>query len=158
MIPSHIRFARSLVTLAVLAGLVACAEDSRAQKPSTATVYLNGHPITAEIAETREQQVRGLSGRAALGPDEGMLFIYAEEGNHTFWMRDMLISIDMIWIRNFRIVHIESFVPVPAPGTPVNQLPTYSATEPSNFVLEIAAGRSAELGIAAGGRVRFDFN
>ncbi len=158
MNPSNVRFARGLVTLAVLAGLMACAEDSRAQKPATATVYLNGHPIAAEIAETREQQSRGLSGRAALGPDEGMLFIYAEEGNHRFWMRDMLISIDMIWIRNLRIVHIESFVPVPAPGTPVNQLPTYSASEPSNFVLEIAAGRSAELSIAVGGRVRFDFN
>ncbi len=158
MNPSNVRFARGLVTLAVLAGLMACAEDSRAQKPATATVYLNGHPIAAEIAETREQQVRGLSGRAALGPDEGMLFIYAEEGNHTFWMRDMLISIDMIWIRNFRIVHIEASVPVPAPGTPVNRLPTYDAPEPSNFVLEIPAGRSAELGVAVGGRVRFDFN
>lgn len=142
--------AAAMVTLAPAAPLFA-------QEAATARVMIHGQAITVQIADTPDLQVRGLGGRARLGPDEGMLFVYPDEGERVFWMRDMLISIDMIWLRNHRVVHIESSVPRPPPGASARDLPTYRAPEPANFVLEIAAGRASELGLKPGDRVEFKF-
>ena len=69
----------------------------------------------------------------------------------------MLIPIDMIWFDNSRVVHIEHRVPPPAPGTRLETLPTYTSELPANAVLEIAAGRAAEIGLRVGDYARFDF-
>ncbi len=123
-----------------------------------AQVVMGGETFIAEIADTPALQASGLSGRSHLGEKEGMLFLYADRGRHTFWMKDMLIAIDMIWLDNTRIVHIEHRVPPPAPGTPDSELPTFTSSAPANSVLEIAAGRAAQLGVLEGDTVRFVFN
>jgi uncharacterized membrane protein (UPF0127 family) len=130
----------------------------RAQNAAKAQVIIHGHVITVEIADTLDRQVRGLSGRPRLRPDEGMLFVYADEGDRVFWMRDMLIPLDIIWLRNRRVVHIEPSVPAPPPGAAPRDLPTYRSAEPANFVLELAAGRTRELGLKPGDRVEFRFD
>jgi hypothetical protein len=72
-------------------------------------------------------------------------------------MRDMFIAIDMIWLNNNRVVHIEPNVPPPKQGIAVRDLPTYKAQQPANLVLELAAGRSAELGLKVGDRIQLKF-
>ncbi len=146
--------------LAILVLALTCMGTSAALagKPTTARVIFEGHVIRVVIADTPELQVKGLGGRKSLAPDEGMIFPYNEPGDHAFWMRGMFIPIDIIWLRNYRVVHVEHDVPPPAPGTPDRDLPTYRSPAPGNLVLEIAAGRAAELGIAAGSRVAIEFN
>jgi len=125
---------------------------------SHARVTLAGETFAVDVADTPELQSRGLGGRKRLGPNEGMLFVYAGKARRGFWMKAMVISIDIIWLDNDRIIHIEHRVPPPRPGTPLGALPTYAAPGPANGVLEIAAGRAAELGLRVGDRARFDFN
>lgn len=62
------------------------------------TVLLNGQRYNVTIAKTPAQVQRGLGGSTLLQPNEGMLFVFDTENQQCFWMKDMLFSIDMIWI------------------------------------------------------------
>ena len=147
-----------LLTLWLSAWLVAHAAGQSLRPVSRARVVLGGQTFVVDVVDTPALQSRGLGGRARLGPGEGMLFVYPDKGRRTFWMRGMLIAIDIIWLDNNRIIHIEHRVPPPAPGTPPGQLPTYVSPEPANGVLEIATGRAAALGIRVGHYVRMVFD
>ncbi len=125
---------------------------------SQARVKLGETVFLADIADTPSTQSRGLGGRARLEPHDAMLFLYKQKTIHTFWMKGMLIPIDILWLDNRRIVYIAHRVPPPAPGTPDSQLPTYASAVPANAVLEIAAGRAAQLGLRVGDSARFDFS
>jgi len=120
-------------------------------------VVIAGERFIVELADTPPLQARGLGGRAHLGANRGMLFVYAQRERHTFWMKDMLIPIDIIWLDNTRVVHIEHRVPPPAPGTPDWRLPTYRPPRPANLVLELPAGRAAALGLRVGSEVELIF-
>ncbi len=78
-----------------------------------------------------------------------MLFVFAENGRHVFWMKDTLIPLDMIWLDYAkRIVHIEENVP-PCTADPC---PLYSPPPEvqSWYVFEINAGQSRAWGINVG--------
>jgi uncharacterized protein len=107
------------------------------------------HRFTVEVARTPEEQARGLMERQSLGPDKGMIFPYQPPQPVAFWMKNTLIPLDMIFIApGGRIARIE------ANAVPLSQEPVGSG-DPVEAVLEIAGGRSAELGIAAGDRVEW---
>ena len=145
--------------LAAMVLAVVCAPIALAAPGMTqARVVLAGQEFVVDLAETPEQQSLGLGGRQRLAPGEGMLFLYADKARRTFWMKGMVISIDILWLDNNRIVHIEHRVPPPRPGTPDRMLPTYAASAPANGVLEIAEGRAAQLGLRVGNFARLIFN
>jgi len=73
-----------------------------------ARVCFDKQCFKVEIAETQEQLTKGLMNRQSLDPDKGMLFIFEIEHEHSFWMKDTLIPLDIIWINtNMQVVHIE---------------------------------------------------
>lgn len=92
---------------------------------------------------------RGLSGQSEV-PMQGMLFILPERTIPNFWMKDMLFSLDLIWIDGTTIVDITPNVPAPEKQTPLNELAKYSPTKPVTLVLEIPAGNSNLLGLEVG--------
>lgn len=98
-----------------------------------------------EIADDDEERRLGLSGREKLDDGRGMLFVYEESGVKSFWMKDMLIPIDIIWINSEgEVVHIEEGVsPDTYPETFVNDLP-------AQYVLEIPAGDTSKYAIGVG--------
>lgn len=105
------------------------------------------HVFTVEIARTANQQELGLMNRRSLAPDAGMLFPFDPPRPASFWMRDTLIPLDMIFIRpNGTIARIAANT-VPMSETPV------AVPEPMTAVLEIAGGRAAQLDISEGDRV-----
>ncbi|MCZ7625774.1 MAG: DUF192 domain-containing protein [Candidatus Methylomirabilis sp.] len=59
--------------------------------------------ITVEVARTRREQAKGLAGRSSLPKGEGMLFPFDAAEHRTFWMKGMLIPLDIVWIREGRL-------------------------------------------------------
>jgi len=75
--------------------------------------------------------------REKILPEQGMLFIFEEEGFYSFWMKNTLISLDILWLdEEKRIVHIEHAVP-PCQKDPC---PSYTPRFPALYVLELASG------------------
>jgi uncharacterized protein len=94
--------------------------------------------ITAEVADNDDTKAMGLSWRESLGENEGMLFIYEQAENPSFWMYGMNFPLDFIWIRNGKVV--ELFENAPAPQN-FNQEPfTLSPETEVTHVLEVNAG------------------
>ena len=105
------------------------------------------HRFVVEVARTVDEQAMGLMNRSSLDPDRGMIFPFEPPREASFWMKNTLIPLDMIFVRaDGSIANIE------ANTVPLSLQPVYSAG-PVAAVLEIAGGRSAELGIKAGDKV-----
>jgi len=97
----------------------------------------DGETIFADLAKTEEERTRGLMFRKTLNDDQGMLFVFEEEGLYSFWMKNMNFSIDILWLdRQKRIIHLECDVP-PCEKEPC---PSYATALPAKYVLELKAG------------------
>ena len=142
---------RSFLILVVAAlALAACGDD---QQRSTAerVVQVGEATVLADIAGDAESRQRGLSGRESLDEREGMLFLLAND-SPSFWMKGMRFAIDIVWIRDGRVVDVTADVPPPRGSNA--SLPTYSPDRPANRALEVSAGWAAEHGITRGDVVR----
>lgn len=118
---------------------------------TTPTIQLNGRTIHVTLADTPEERGMGLSGRTGLAEDEGMFFVFDTDGKYSFWMKDMLFSIDIIWIAaDGTIVDIATNV---SPDTyPASYAPKTSA----RYVLEMRAGWSQQYDVQPGDGVVMD--
>ncbi|WP_373492223.1 DUF192 domain-containing protein [Parasphingorhabdus sp.] len=105
------------------------------------------HAFIVEVAKTGAEQAQGLMFRTRMAPDKGMIFPFPEDRVASFWMKNTVIPLDIIFIR--RDGTIES---IAANTIPYSLAPVRS-NEPVATVLEIAAGRAKELGIEPGDRV-----
>ncbi|MBN1223431.1 MAG: DUF192 domain-containing protein [Candidatus Aminicenantes bacterium] len=116
-------------------------------------VFLPGGKIvTAELAVSDSERAMGLMFRETVNSDQGMLFIFEEEGKHSFWMKNMVVSIDILWLNSAKqIVHIEERVP-PCKRDPC---PSYTPGVPAMYVLELKAGSVAECGIKLSDKMNF---
>ena len=106
-----------------------------------------------KVAKTESNRLKGLQFRQNLGEREGMLFIFSERAQHSFWMKDTYIPLDIIWLDDARhIVHIEHNV---SPCYSL-QCPVYAPRLKSLYVLEINAGEAAKYGLKLGAKMYFD--
>ena len=117
--------------------------------PITATAEMAGKTIQLEVAQTPEQQAIGLMYRKSLADDRGMLFPFAQERIASFWMKNVSISLDMIFLNGNQIVSIAADVP-PCKAEPC---PIYGPGALVNKVIELRGGRAKELGIKAGDKI-----
>lgn len=121
--------------------------------PSAATITLEvtgrdrSEHFQVELAADPESRARGLMHRTELPRDHGMLFIFDERARVAFWMRNTLISLDMLFIRDDQIVHVHH------EAKPGDETRIWSP-EPVDKVLEINGGLARELGIGPGDRIR----
>lgn len=114
-----------------------------------AAVRIGNREFAAEVADTPLRRAKGLSGRAMLPENEGMLFVFEREGSHGFWMKDMRFPIDIVWIRGDRIVGFAEGV-APQPERSVFNLDIHYPPEPVDKVLEVAAGAVGRCGFRVG--------
>ena len=147
---------RSTLLALVAAGLMACAPleastaDPRGQQlPIEARAIVGDQTILLEVAKTPEQQEIGLMFRTELPSDRGMLFPFGQTRMARFWMKNTLIPLDMVFLREGRVVAIEVNVP-PCRKDPC---PSYGPSLWVDAVLELPAGRSAQLGLKVGDRL-----
>jgi len=100
-----------------------------------------------EVARTGPEQEKGLMFRTALGADEGMIFPMEAPRLASFWMKNTVIPLDILFIGFDRRVINIAVNAIPYDETPL------SSARPAIAVLELRGGRAAELGIAAGDKV-----
>lgn len=119
-----------------------------------ATVTVQTAAIRAEVASTAAARAKGLSGRAALPPGTGMLFVFDAPGRHSFWMKEMRFSLDFVWINGRTVTGLNENVPAPGGGTPEVITPPSDVTH----VLEVPAGTIAANRILVGSSVSITFD
>jgi uncharacterized protein len=134
--------------------LVSCSSQSPTLEQSPAgldqaEVTVGSHKIIVEIARTPAEQAQGLMHRQSLAPDRGMLFPYAPPQEASFWMKNTLIPLDIIFVAPGGAIHR-----IEANAVPLSLEPVASGV-PVEAVLELAGGRAAELGLAPGDRVEW---
>ena len=149
----------AIVVLAAAALLgAACGASSNdavaTREPGLALVRIGALAVQAEVPEG-DAFYRGLGGRDSLPDDGGMLFVFPEPGLLTFWMKDMLISIDLIWISaEGRVVDVQTAQP--EPGVPDPELKRYNPNGEAKYVLEVRADLAAEQGVQIGDEAQIE--
>jgi uncharacterized protein len=142
---------RRILILAVAGiALVACGDDQPGSSAER-VVQVGEATVRADVADDAESRQRGLSGRESLDEGEGMLFLLAND-SPSFWMKGMRFAIDIVWIRDGRVVDVTADVPPPRDSDA--PLPTYSPDRPANRALEVNAGWATDHGIRRGDVVR----
>ncbi len=113
-------------------------------------VSLEDATIRVDIVDTPELRARGLSGRELLADDEGMLFVFPEEAAHSFWMKDMLIPIDIVWLSaDKKVVHIVEA------ATPASYPAVFAPPTSARYVLEVSALWARRHGVGLGSIATF---
>jgi uncharacterized protein len=131
---------------AVLVLLAACV-----QKGPIARIEARGGrvDVALEVAATPEMRSRGLMYRSELADGHGMLFVFDDDANHEFWMKNTLIPLDMIFIT------VDGHVAgVRKNATPMSTA-GISVGTPSRYVLEVPGGWAERRGVVVGDRVEF---
>lgn len=120
--------------------------------PQTQTISIEGNNFEVEIADTLYKRGIGLSGHEPLKDNEGMLFVFPTRNRHSFWMKGMTFDLDIIWILDDTVAHVEERVPY-LNGDGTQNLKLYKPDLFANYALEINAGLAEKLGISVGSKV-----
>jgi uncharacterized membrane protein (UPF0127 family) len=157
------RRAEGFIALAVVLMLAACGPQPRSTAdadttvpPTTSEISIpalprttlpDGTRVSLELAITSEEIGRGLMFRPSLPDDRGMLFLFNADRVASFWMKNTIIPLDLVFLdREGRVVDlIENARPCPA-----DPCPQYVPDRPTRAVLELAAGSAARHGVAVG--------
>ncbi len=144
-LPSPSRLRRAFAVAAMLASTLAAAQDAPTEFrviPLSAGI----HVIRAEVAADPNERERGLMFRKALGPNQGMVFLFDRPAAQCMWMRNTLIPLSVAFIdERGRIINIEEM----AAQTDDN----HCAARPATYALEMSRGWFAKHGIAAGAQI-----
>jgi uncharacterized membrane protein (UPF0127 family) len=153
-----------LIALALALALAGCSSDGSGTPASTQAPSVHpvsglkviplkvthagkAHSFRVEVAGTPAEQEKGLMFRTAMGADEGMIFPVHPPRAASFWMKNTVIPLDIVYVgTDGRILNIA------ANAVPYSEQPLYSAG-PVKGVLELAGGRAAQLGIGPGDAV-----
>ncbi len=143
-----------VIALCVLsfAGYYGYAEYSSRESNEYVELTLNREVVTAEVVRSNLARSRGLSGRESLPVGTGMLFVFPDTAYPSMWMKDMLFSIDILFISPDGTINtiFENISPETYFETPPRQFRTL---ELSRYVLELPAGTVADENIRTGMKV-----
>lgn len=114
-----------------------------------ATLEIGNTTIRVLVAKSMYQQYRGLGKRDTIEPYDGMIFPFLLYGRQGIVMRDMRFPLDIVWMRDGVVVDLAQNVAL-EPGAKEGEFMIYRPRADANTVLELSAGRAAELGITIG--------
>lgn len=121
--------------------------------PISAQAQMAGEQIKLEVVRTPQEQAMGLMYRTELAADRGMLFAFVPPQPVSFWMKNTLIPLDMVFLREGQVKAITKNVP-PCTTEPC---PTYPSGVAIDQVIELRGGRVEQLGLKVGDRVNIQF-
>lgn len=107
-------------------------------------VAISGKNFYLEIAKNDKERKQGLSKRNEICPNCGMIFVFDQEGQHSFWMKDTHFPLDIIWLNsNKEIVKIIN-------AAPVDSEIVYTNKTPAKYAIELPANESLKLKLQIG--------
>lgn len=116
---------------------------SCAPRPPTIELEIAGTAVSLEIARSDEELAKGLSKRAELAPDSGMVFVFKSPRATCFWMKDTLVPLDALFITRLGLIdRIATMEPL--------SLEPHCAVKPVLWVIELPAGWAAAHGLQEG--------
>ncbi len=114
----------------------------------------DGFRVRAEVMTRPQDMMRGMMFRDSLPEGRGMLFIHGEPGEYSYWMFQVKIPLDIIWMdQNGIVVEISPNTP-PCPSKDPKQCPNYGGTKRALMVLELPAGSAEKHGIRVGRKIQ----
>lgn len=116
-------------------------------------IQINGVNLKVEIADTQSKRSKGLGEKSSLGSNEGMLFIFPKADKYPFWMKGLSFPLDLIYIKDEKIVEILPNIQPPSAGQTDASLPIYHPKDQINMVLEVSAGTVERLNIKIGDKI-----
>ena len=121
---------------------------------STPVTLPDGFVVQALVADTPQKQEKGLMFVTGLPENKGMLFVFDEEHEQLFWMKNTLIDLDMVFIgADKKVTSVAAQVPHSYTYTPDYEVAT--ATGHGQYVLELAAKTAAKHGVVPGAQLQF---
>ena len=130
------------------------------QQPPTQTVTIGTTTVQVEVESTEAAREQGLSGRTSLPDGRGMLFVFQQDGDWGFWMKDMNFPIDIIFISATQTPNVGSVVSVAVNASPegYHQNPPQIFYPPTavRYVLEVPAGFAAAHNVVQGTTLQFN--
>jgi uncharacterized membrane protein (UPF0127 family) len=113
----------------------------------------DGFEVRAEIMSHPEDMLRGMMFRDSLAEDRGMLFLHGEPGNYPYWMYQVKVPLDIIWMdMRGRIVEISA--DTPPCETKASACPKFGGNEVAAIILELKAGSAAKHNLRVGMRLK----
>ncbi len=144
----------SAIVVLVLAGLGAyvISRQTPCRDFNQEKITVGSTKFSVHVAATQAERIRGLGGCTFVPEASGMLFRYEAPQRVAFWMKGMVIPLDMIWIADGAVIGMVEQVPPPG-KTKTELLPQYKPPRPVDAVLEIEAGGAKKYGIVIGSPV-----
>ncbi len=128
--------------------------DPQAVGGSHLAVTIKGEAFNLELALDEETRIQGLSDRAEIARDGGMLFVFSDEQRRAFLMRRCLVPIDLAYLdAQGEVVWMHAMQIEPNPNAPDNQLKLYNSHHPAQFAIEVRDGTLRRLGLRQGDRI-----
>ncbi len=122
------------------------------KKPQIVTIANQNFKVT--VASSQQEKEIGLSEAKSLQQNQGMIFLFEKPDYYSFWMKNMKIPIDIIYISKNTIVTIINNVQPPKSNN--ENLVIYAPTKPADKVLEIQAGLSEKYNFRNGNEVKYE--
>ena len=148
---------RAYCVLLILFWLTGCGQkaESLDEFKTMPLTFPGGQQIRVEPMIKEMDIMRGMMFRDSLTKDRGMLFVHTADENHPYWMYQVRIPLDIIWMdHSRRIVEIVANAP-PCPSAPAHDCPSFGGHEKARYVLELAGGGAALYGLRTGDVVSF---
>ncbi len=113
-----------------------------------------GQKIQAEVVSQQADMMRGMMYRDSLAPDRGMLFVHQQPGMYPYWMHNVRIPLDIIWMNTDRRI-VEISADTPPCLAEADQCPNYGGHAVARYVLELAGGMAKKHGLKTGDTLDF---
>ncbi len=114
----------------------------------------HGQIIKAETMIDARDRLRGMMYRTSLAPDHGMLFVHEKPGLYSYWMYQMRIPLDTIWLdSSHRIVEIDENLPPCL--TQASRCPHFGGTQISEYEIQLGGGMAKKYGLQLGQTIQW---
>jgi hypothetical protein len=148
------------LSLALGASAAPAAKKAPACKPQKITkraplTFPDGKTISANIVDTPQSRETGMMCLTKLKPDYGMLFVFPQEMDLNFWMKNTLVSLDIVWIgADKKVTVVHDHMKKSTVNTPDSEVAVAGGR--GQYVLELPAGAAAKRGLLPGSQLQFE--